>query len=201
MANPRKQSKQATETLQEIDSAFDRAAQWAIENQAVVLSVLGVVLVVAGLVGLLQWQGARSARAASTAVADIQAAYYAAMGAEPGTGQIVEPANPETGRRVRTETIDKLLKAADEHDGTAAAISALLSAAELQFETEDAEAGLATLRRAADAAPGGSALRGLALSKLGRALEVRGEWAEAAAAHEKAADIEDLPTRALALAS
>jgi tetratricopeptide (TPR) repeat protein len=122
------------------------------------------------------------------------------MGAAPGSFEVVEPANPETGRQVRREFVTRFLEVADEHAGAASAVAARMEAAALQDQAGDREAALESWRRAADEAAGAGALEGLALVRLARALEARSLWEEAGIAHERAGGIEDLPTRFLALA-
>lgn len=200
MARSKPDTRQATETLQEIEGAFDRLAHWVQTHPAHVLAVLGAVLVVAAALGFADWSRNRSLDRAAAEVAEVQSEYLRAMGAGAGSYEIVEPANPETGRRVRREYVDRFLAAADAHEGTAAAVSALLEAGTLQAEMGDLDAAVSTWERARDQAAGGSALRGLAGVRLARGLEQQGRWQEAAEAHEAAGAIEALPTRALALA-
>jgi tetratricopeptide (TPR) repeat protein len=121
------------------------------------------------------------------------------MGAAPGSFEVVEPANPETGRQVRREFVVQFLEVADEHAGAASAVTARIEAAALQDQAGDHEAALESWRRAADEAKDGSALEGLALVRLARALESRSRWEEAGAAHEEAGGIEELPIRFQAL--
>ena len=196
----RKDSRQASETLQEIESVFDRVAYWVARNPRQVLGLLGAILVLAASLGIWEWAQHRRETRASAAVARVQTAYLSAMGAAPGSFEVVEPANPETGRQIREEFITRFLEAADEHEGAAAGVSARMEAAALQDQAGHHDAALESWRRAADEARGGGALEGLALVRLGRALESRSRWEEAGAAYEKAGGNQDLPTRFQALA-
>jgi predicted negative regulator of RcsB-dependent stress response len=196
---PRPDSRQATETLQEIESVFDRLARWAAENPQQVLAILGAILAVAAAVSIAKWHGERRETRASAAVARVQGAYLDAMGATPGSFELMELANPEAAKRVRLEYIERFGEVADQHGGTAAGVSARLQVASLQEQIGESEAALASLESAAREAAGGSALRGLALVRLGRALEARTRWEEAAQAYEKAGGIEAMPTRIQAL--
>jgi predicted negative regulator of RcsB-dependent stress response len=196
----RKDSRQASETLQEIESVFDRLARWVAGNPRQVLGLLAAVLVATALLSFWNWGRDRSETGASAAVAQVQAAYLSAMGAPPGSFEVVEPANPEVGRQVRREFVARFLEVADEHAGAASAVSARLEAAALQDQAGDGEAALESWRRAADEAEDESALKGLALVRLARALESRSRWEEAGAAHEEAGGIEEMPMRILALA-
>jgi tetratricopeptide (TPR) repeat protein len=195
----RSDSRQATETLQEIESVFDRLARWVAESPRQVLGLLGTILVVAASVGIWDWARDRGELRASAAVARVQSAYLSAMGAPPGSFEVVEPANPETGRQVRREFVVQFTEVADEHAGTASAVVARMEAAALQDQAGDQEAALESWQRAADEAKGEGALEGLALERLARALESRSRWEEAASAHQRAGEIEEMPTRYQAL--
>ena len=195
----RSDSRQATETLQEIESVFDRLARWVATNPRQVLGLLVAILLVAASISLFEWTRDRRETRASAAVARVQVAYLSAMGAPPGSFELVEPANPETGRRVRREFVAQFIEVADEHAGTASAVSARMEAAALQDQAGDQEAALESWRRAADEAKGESALQGLALVRLARALESRSRWEEAGIAHQEAGEIEEMPTRYQAL--
>lgn len=196
----RKESQQATETLHEIESALDRVAGTAAENPTAVLAVLSGILLIAAGFGVVDWYGKRSEDQAGAAISQVQSEYLQAMGAAPGAVQVPEPANPEAGRQVRLEYVDKFLEAAREHSGSSAAVSALLEAAALQREAGDDEASLTTLALAVEESPPGTALRGLALVGLAGALEAAGQWSEAGDAFAEAADIPDFLTGAQALA-
>ena len=195
----RSDSRQATETLQEIESVFDRLARWVATNPRQVLGLLVAILLMAASLSLWNWAQERRETHASAAVARVQAAYLSAMGASPGSFEVVEPANPETGRQVRREFVVQFVEVADEHAGTASAVAARMEAAALQDQAGDQAAALESWRTAADEADGGSALEGLVLVRLARALESRSRWEEAGIAHEEAGEIEELPTRFQAL--
>jgi tetratricopeptide (TPR) repeat protein len=200
LARSKPDTRQATEALHEIESVFDRLATWVTSNPRAVLGVLGAILAVAAVANVWVLQQHRRAERASAAMAEVESDYLRAMGAAPGALEVSEPANPETALRVRTEFSERFLATAEEHAGTASAVAALLQAAQLQAELGRPEDAAATWRRAADEAPGGSALRGLALTRLARGLEAAGRWPEAAAAYAEAGAIAKLPTRRLALA-
>jgi tetratricopeptide (TPR) repeat protein len=184
-----------------------------------VLGLLVGILVLAAALSFWDWGRDRRETRASAAVARVQAAYLSAMGAAPGsfevvepanpeTGrgaapgsfEVVEPANPETGRQVRQELVARFLEVADEHAGTASAVTARMEAAALQDQAGAPEAALENWARAASEAKDESALKGLALVRLARALESRSRWEEAGVAHQEAGGIEEMPTRILALA-
>jgi tetratricopeptide (TPR) repeat protein len=196
----RPDSKAATETLQEIESVFDRMASWVAENPARFFAMVGIVLAAAAAIGLNSWWSNRREAVASTALARVEADFRIAMGAAPGSAEIPEPANPEMGRAARVETVELLLDVGEEHAGTVSALRALLGAGNLQEETGDLEGAIATWRAAVAAAPAGSAIRGLLLTRLGHGLESAGDWEGAGEVHAEAAEIEDYPARYYAMA-
>ena len=199
MASRKPDTKAATETLVEIEGVFDRMARWATGNPTRFLGGLGAVLALAAGIGGAQALLERQELQASEALAEAKYAYFEGMGANPGATTIVEPANPETAREVRTTSIERFLAVAEEHAGSRAAVEALLEAGEIQKALGEPDAALETWRRAVDEAPDRTVLAGLALSQLARALESRGEWAEAAGLHEQAAGIIAYPVRYLAM--
>ena len=196
----RSDARQATETLQEIESAFDRLAEWATQNPAQVLGVLGSVLLVAAAVGLYGSFSHSRAEKAAAAVARVEADYRKAMGAAPGTLQIVEPANPEIARRTRREFAARYLKVADAHSKTAAAVRARLEAGSLLDAAGDLTGAVSAWQKAVDEAPNGSDLEVLAQIRLAGGLEREGEWKAAAAAWERAGHDAERPGAGLALA-
>lgn len=195
----RPDSRQATETLHEIDSAFDRAAHWVGENPIPVLLVLGALLAVAAGIGGARYLSRASAQEASAAFAVVQQSYLEAMGAQPGSLEVVEPANPEAARTVRLDHIERFLQVASEHEGTTGAVEARLEAADLLERVGEPARALEVWRAAAEGAPGGSALRGLALTRYAAALEREGSLEPAAEAYGEAGAIQDFPGRWLAL--
>jgi hypothetical protein len=192
-------STQATETLHEIESLFDRVARWASENPVLLLAGTAAILLgAASLGGYNAWR-ARHEGIASAEVAAIQGDYQRAMGAKPGQLEIPEPANAEAAAKTRREYATRLLEAADRLSGTRAAVSARLEAGTLEAELGDREAALSTWRAAAAAAPRGSALEALVRCRLAAGLESAGDAAGAAEAYLAAGQVEDYPGRVLAL--
>ena len=197
MAKP--DSRQATETLHELDSALERAAHWVATHPVAVLVILGSVLAgAAALGGYRAWDASREADA-SAAVAAIQADYLRAMGAAPGALEVPEPANAEAAAATRREFAARFREAAEQHDGTAAAVTARLQAGTLLDELGQPEEALAALRSALEAAPGGGTLEALARTRLAARLETGGDAAGAAAEYLAAGRTEDFPGRVLAL--
>jgi hypothetical protein len=192
-------STQATETLHEIESIFDRSARWAAHNPVLVLAGTAAILLSAAAVGGYQTWRSHQEADASAEVAAISADYLGAMGAKPGQLDIPEPANAEAAAETRREYATRLNEAAERLAGTRAAVTARLQAGQLHAELGDQEAALAAWRAAAEAAPRGSALESLARVRLGAGLEGAGDAAGAAEAYLAAARVADFPGRILAL--
>ena len=193
------ESTRATETLHEIESVFDRLAEWVAQNPRIVLALLGVVLTSAAAFGGYQTWRARREAAASTEVAGIQADYRKAMGAKPGQLEIPELANAEAATATRSEYATRLQDAADRLAGTRAGLTARLEEGTLRAELGDSKAALAAWRRAAEDAPIGSPLEAIAQTRLAAGLEAGGDPAAAAEAYLSAGRIAAFPGRVLAL--
>jgi tetratricopeptide (TPR) repeat protein len=192
-------SKQATETLHEIESVFDRMAHWATTNPVTLLVVLGTLLGGAAAIGGFQaWQGSREADAAAE-IAEIDSEFRAAMGAPRGSLEIPEPANAEAALATRTEFATRFREAAERRSGTAASVTAWLEAGRLGEALGDVEAATQAQRAAIDEAPAGSTLRALAHTQLAGSLERAGDPAAAAVEYLAAGQVEDFPARVLAL--
>lgn len=196
----RKDSKAATETLEEIEGLFDRLADWVSNHPRIVLGILGGVLSLAAAIGLTQTVLARGEQRASRVVAELETEFRRAMGAQPGDLELPELANPETAKATRAEYIARFLAIAKEHAGSRAAVSAWLQAGELQEDVGDQQGALSAWRAAAEEAPAGTELRGLALLRYGAALEGTGDFSAAAEVYAQAGAIGGFPTRHLALA-
>jgi tetratricopeptide (TPR) repeat protein len=197
----RQDSRQATETLEEIDSLFDRAAQWIGEHPKPVLGSLGGILALAAVIGGVQSFQAIRGDEAATAVAAVQGEYLTALGAPPGTFTVVEPANPERALQIRTTYAARFIEAAEAHPGSAAAVTAHLEAAELLVATGDDIAAREAIRAAIAGAPPGSDLEALARLRLASALEDAADPAGAAAEYERVGAIDGFPDQASALAN
>jgi predicted negative regulator of RcsB-dependent stress response len=192
-------STQATETLHEIESIFERLAHWAATNPVTVLVVLGVLLAgAAGLGGYRAWSNSREA-SASAEIAQVQAEYLKAMGAAPGALDVPEPANAEAAAATRREFATRFREAGERRSGTAAAVTAWLQAGDLLDAVGDREGGVAAWRAAVEGAPSGSALQALARTQLAAGLEAGGDAAGAAAEFLAAGQTPDFPGRILAL--
>lgn len=188
------------EALEELEHLGDRISRLLAENPRPVLAVLGAVLLIAALAGGLHtWQGRRESTA-TTALEAARTAYLEAMGASPLAVEIPEPANPETGRRARSEFAERFAQVAEAHSGTAAGLLARLEAGDLRSQLGETEAALEAWRLAGSAADTDSALRALAFERIAEVEEQAGRFAEAAAAWTEAGEVDGYPLRHTALA-
>jgi tetratricopeptide (TPR) repeat protein len=194
----RKDTAHDVELVQELNSIFDHISEWVGGHPREVLISIALVLISAAAVGFgLEWRK-RGAEAAEAAVSQAWGDYEKAMGARPGE-EVVEPANPEVGKKARTESAAKLLAAAQEHNHSAAAVNARLLAAALLEANGDAKAAFEARKLAAAEAPARSGVKALAETRYAVALEASGDVKGAAGAFERAAAI-DVPGQVLALA-
>ena len=195
-----RQPESAAETLDAIESFGDRIARRVGENPMPILGTAVGILVIAAIFGLTRDFTMAQSSESAAALARVLSEYRTSMGASAGAIEVPEPANPETARRIRTETITALGEVAGEHEGSAAAALALLEAGKLYQQlgdnaaaTEQFEQGLAEIEP-------GHPIRGFLEMRLGSVYEAEGRWADAAAAYEKAANVPGNPLRYDALA-
>jgi tetratricopeptide (TPR) repeat protein len=196
----RKESRAARETLEEIESALDRVEAWVSDHPPLVIAIIAGILAVAAAVGGYQAYSHRRADRASAAIATVETDYLHAMGAPPGSYQVVEPANPETGRNTRKEYAQRFLDAAKKWSGTTAAVRARIEAGRLLEEAGDLDGAVAAWKQAADGSSAGSLMHALALVQLAHGLESQGHEDQAADAWQRAGSVEDYPGASLALA-
>jgi len=196
----RHQPDSAAETLEAIESWGDRALAWVTENPTPVLAIAVAALLVAGVVGLTRDWSDSSANESAAALARVQHDYRIAMGGTPGSIDVPEPANPETARRIRSETVAHYEQVATDYAGTTAGALALLEAGKLQQELGDTDAAIATFERGLRDIPEGDPIRAFLWSRIASVHESAGRYAAAADADEKAAAIESYPLRFDALA-
>jgi predicted negative regulator of RcsB-dependent stress response len=196
----RKKSDPAGDALREMEETGDRVAEWAAQNAALILGAIAAVLVVAAGVGLFIQHGSDARDKAANALALATSQYRMAMGADPGGGAIVEPANPELAERTRTEFAERFSEVAVAHQGTAAGVVAWLEAGNLQVELGRLDDAVASFTAARDEA-GDLALAALASTRLAAMAEDRGDPAAAAEEYEAAGGVAAYPMRAEALTS
>lgn len=196
----RSQLESAAETLDQIESKGDRLIEWVGENPMVILGTALVILLVAGVWGFTAQKREADRDASAAALAQVQGDYRVAMGATPGSLQIPEPANPETGRRAREDYVAKYLEVAETYPGTTVAALALLDAGGLQQELGRNEEARGSFERALREAPPDALVRPFLLTRLAALHGVDGQWAKAAEAYEQASNAADYPLRYEALA-
>ena len=187
------------ETLREIEASGDYVVEWASEHAALILGVLASILVLAGGVGIYVQSGDNARDEAANALAIATSQYRRAMGADPISGPIPEPANQALGAATRSEYVERFQQVAVEHDDTAAGALAWLEAGELQRELGQLEAAAESFENARNSARG-TAIDALGSVRLGLLSEVRGEAAAAAGFYESAAGVTEFPLRSGALA-
>lgn len=199
MAKKRKnESAPADETLQEIESVFDRIANWVSSNPAIFLGCVAGVLVLAAAVGFGSRHAEHRAEQAAAAVSELQRDYFRSSGSAVGVFAETTPANPEVAKQLKDEYLAKFLAAADEYSGSVAGIQALLEAATIKAELEGPAEAMELLRKA-KAAASGSDLASLASMRIAGALELTDDLEGAAREYEEAANSDTFPGRLQAL--
>ena len=187
------------DVVEEIESGVERFAGWVGANLWLSAGILlGVLAVVGAVGGYASWQRSRE-ESASDALDAARAAYLREMGAPPGSLEVPELANPKAAAEIRERYLARFREVADGQRGTVAGTLALLEVAELLDALGRGEEVAAAYADARESAPN-PILRAMVDRRLGYLHEDAGRWAEAAAAHEAAAAVEEYPLRAWALA-
>ena len=194
----KKDSNPTAKALRDIEERGDRLTEWAAENAVLILGTIAGVLVIAAGAGLYIQHGTDARDAAANALALATSQYRLAMGADPTSGAIVEPANRELGERTRTEYAKRFSEVAEAHSGTTASALAWLEAGNLEAELGRLDDATASFSAARDAAAN-QAIGALASVRLAGMAEDRGDPAAAAEAFEAAAAVDAYPLRAEAL--
>ena len=114
--------------------------------------------------------------------------------------EVPELANPVAAAVIQEEYLERFRAVADEHRGTVAGTLALFEAAEILDRLERPEQTLEVWQQALDDLSGHASLRAMLHQRIARLHEERGDWTEAAAAHEAAGGIAEFPLRYWALA-
>jgi predicted negative regulator of RcsB-dependent stress response len=185
----------------ELETGLERFIRWISENSMSVLAAVGILLAGVGAFEFARSRAETRATEASNALDETQSAYLTAMGAEPGAVDVPELANPEAGKRIREEYVEKFRAVAQAHPGTLPAALAWLEVADLQTATPGSEdAILESLRASLAEQPNNPRLAGLVRQRIAQVYEDRGQLAEAAAEHEAAGALPEFPLRWYALA-
>lgn len=185
-------------SLDALQSRSERLGEWIGANPTPILGTLGALLVGALVLGVVQSSRQDSAREAAEALARVQRTYRSAMGAEPGSFEIAEPANAAAALAAREQAVVGFEGVIDEYDGSVTAALAALEQGELLVELGRSGDAVVAWEAAAQGAQG--ALRGLLLERIGAAAEIDGDLGAAAAAYERAGAIANYPLRYDALA-
>jgi tetratricopeptide (TPR) repeat protein len=190
----------AADTLEAIESWGDRAARWIGEHPLPILGTAVAILLIAGVIGLTRDTLTADASESAAALARVQHDYRIAMGGTPGSIEVPEPANPETARRIRRDTIAEYEQVAAEHAGTTAGALALLEAAKLQQQLGEPDAAIETYERGLDSVGADEPVRAFLLTRLASVHESAGRYAAAAQTYEQAARVPGYALRYDALA-
>jgi tetratricopeptide (TPR) repeat protein len=189
----------APDVIEEFESAAERMAQWVSANRWLALGTLALMLgVTAGIGGFRAWHERREAQA-SDALSATRSAYLSALGAQPGSFQEPELANPEAAREIREQFVERFDAVAQEHSGTVAGTLALLELADLLDKLGRPAQTDEVWRRALASTSDNPGLRGVLEQRMAEVFEAREAWAEAAEAHARAGQLEGYPLRYWAL--
>lgn len=197
MAQHRKEA--PADTLEQLQSLGDRLMHWVAANPVVVLGTAAIVLVVAASIGGVRAWRDSTAEQASAAIAALHSEYVVAMGGEATDLDAPEPANPETGRRVRTEYVERFASSAREYAGTPAQALAALEASTIYESLGAPDQAREIVQQAVDGLPADSPVRAVAQRRIAALREGTGDYAGAAQAHLAAADTPGYPLRLDAL--
>ena len=168
-------------------------------NPVLILAIGALILALGGLWGFVR-SNQRGARIeASVALAEVQTRYRTAMGGTADRLEVNEPANPETGKTVREEYVERFELVAEAHPGTSAGILARLEAGMLQQQLDRSDEALAIWQAAAVEVGQASAIRALLELNIAGIEEQELRWIEAAEAFERAAAVKSFPLRYTAL--
>lgn len=181
------------DVLDDLNSYADHLREWVARNPVPIIATGILVLCIAGAIGGYRWWETERQDGAAAAVAKLSEEYRAAMGAQPGSAEIAEPANPETARTTRMDFATRLMAAADEHSGAASARIARLQAADLFARAGADDRANDAIAASLEGVSANDPLRGLLLRRSAAAHESAGHWAEAAAAYLAAGEIEGFP--------
>jgi tetratricopeptide (TPR) repeat protein len=187
------------DVIEELESGAEHLAQWIADHRVAVAAAVAAALLIAGAwSGWQSWVGRRESLA-SNALSDVRSEYLRAMGAAPGDLEVPEPANPEAARSIRQDYAGRFQAVAEKHKGTVAGAMAWMDVAELRDAAGDSELSEQAWKQALAQAPHNPVLEGLLRQRTAQVQEDHGNWAEAAAAHEAAGNLEKFPLRYWAL--
>lgn len=195
-----KRKQHTGETLEQIESAGDRLAEWISDHRILVLGTGLGILMIAGGYGFVSSARESAYAEASDALAVLQSEFRLAMGSDPEAIELAEPANPETAREVRREYGAKFRTMAAEHRGTVASALAWLEVGAIEEALGNSDMAVEVWTSAADELDSDELTRALLLSRVASVQERSERWLEAGVAYERAASVEGYPLRYSALA-
>jgi tetratricopeptide (TPR) repeat protein len=188
------------DSLDEIESWGEQAAEWISDHAAMVLGTVALVLVVAAGYGISSNIRADAEMDAADALAETRASYLRAMGAAPGDIVAPELANPTAGAEIRSDYVPRFREVALDHPGTVGGALAQLEEGNLVSEGGDDDGALAIWRGALEALSGEPPIAGLLHQRIAQTLEADGDWLGAAEAYEAAAGIDNFTFATIAAA-
>jgi tetratricopeptide (TPR) repeat protein len=189
----------AAEVLGELESAADRLGEWLQKHLVPVAGAIAALLLAAGTGAWLASSRESAEQEASSELAQTHADYLSAMGAQPGTIETPELANPAAAAQIRAEYEKRYAELETKHAGTVAGALAAIERAGLLSAGEKADEAIVVLEQALTEAPAHGGVRGILAQRLAQRFEAAGRWAEAADRHEEASKLPDYPLREWAL--
>ena len=195
----RREPGSAAEMLGELESAADWLGDWLQKHVVPVAGAIVALLLVAGIGAWLSSSRDSAEQEASSALAQTRADYLSAMGAQPGTIEVPELANPAAAAQIRAEYGQRYAEVETKHAGTVAGALAAIERAGLLTADEKADEAITVLEHALGEAPAHGGVRGIVAQRLAQRFEAAGRWAEAADRHEEASKLPDYPLREWAL--
>ena len=190
----------AAEVLGELESAADRLGEW-LQTHVVAVSgaILGLLLAAGIGAWIVSWR-AGVEEEASSALAQTRSEYLTAMGAEPGSIEVPELANPAAATQIRADYEKRYAQVATDHAGTVAGALATVEQAGLADADGRSDEAISLLEQALKQAPQKDEVRGLIEQRLAQRFEAAGRWAEAADRHEAASKRKEYPLHGWAIA-
>ena len=190
----------ASEGFVDPDSYADRLLDWISANLVAVVILAALTLI--GVGAYAGWRGWRATQEdkAAAALGAAEREYLTSMGAEPGSYDFAEPANPETAKQSRAAAVDRFLAVAKQYEGRRAATLARIEAGGLLVEVGQPGRAIEVWGEALPGAAGHPDLRALVQTRIAQAQESLGQWKQAAEAYAAAAEIPGYPLHAWALA-
>ena len=164
----------AAEMLGELESAADRLGEWLQTHLAAVSAAIVGLLVVAGLGAWLVSARESAEQEASTALAQTRADYLSAMGAQPGSIEVPELANPDRRRRDPRGVREALCRAGGGARGHGRGHARRDRAARVsRARAGRGDEAIALLEQAVEKAPASGAVRGIVIAAARAALRGR----------------------------